>query len=117
MSKMKVNDKAVKKAKSLIKNHQYVKDSDWSEAQASADEENDFLDRHGWDGYSEWFLAIDKEGSEETKSRYNFPYGDFRRVHRSGLIAAKQRAGQYDYDDIEKAADDLLELLDKTKAN
>lgn len=117
MSKMKVNKEAVKKAKSLIKEHQYVKDSDWSEAQPSTDEENDFLDKHDWQEYGEWFLALDTEASKETKDHYNFPYGDFRRVHRDGLIAAKQRAGQYDYTDVEEAADDLLELLDEEKAD
>ena len=113
---MKLDQDAMNKARDLIRSHQYVLDSDWSDAQPSADDENNFLDRHGWDGYSQWFLAVDTDASEETKDRHNFPYGDFRRVHRSGLIAAKQRAAQYDYVDIERAADDLLELLDKTSA-
>ncbi|MFW5940490.1 MAG: hypothetical protein ACOCXI_01725 [Chloroflexota bacterium] len=114
MSQMKVNEQAVTKAKELIKEHQYDKESDWSEAQPSADEESTFLERHDWNEYGKWFLAIDTGASEETKDRYNFPYGDFRRVHRDGLIAAKQRAAQYDHADIEKAADDLLQLLDDT---
>lgn len=116
MSKMKVNKDAVNKAKSLINHHQYVLDSDWSEAQSSTDDENDFLERHDWAEYGQWYLAIDTGATEETKDRHNFPYGDFRRVHRSGLIAAKQRAAQNDYSEIEKAVDDLLKLLDKTKA-
>ncbi len=57
--------------------------------------------------------GIDETADEETKDRYGFPYGDFRRVHRSGLIAAKQRAAQNDYADIEQAADALLSLLDE----
>ena len=115
--KVSVNDDAVKKARSLINSHHYVLESDWSEAQPSADEENDYLERHDWDGYSEWFLGIDKEASKETKSRYEFPYGDFNRVHRDGLIAAKQRAAQNDHAEVEKTADELLELLDKTKSS
>ena len=113
---MKVNQQAVDHAKHLIRENQYVLDSDWSEAQPSPDEENAQLDRHGWSGYGEWFLAIDTDANEETKGHYNFPYGDFRRVHRDGLIAAKQRAAQNDYGDIEEAADELLSLLDETKA-
>lgn len=113
MSKMKVNKAAVRNAKHLIDDGKYVKDSDWSEAQPSADDENDFLDDNNWEKYGEWFLAVDQEENEETKGHYNFPYGDFKRVHRDGLIAAKQRAAQYDYDDVEEAADDLLERLDK----
>lgn len=117
MSRMNVNQDAVTKAKNLIKSHHYVLDSDWSEAQPSSDEENQYLERHGWDGYREWFLAIDTDGSQETKERYNFVYGDFNRLHRSGLIAAKQRAAQYDHTAIENAADELLTMLDETKAD
>lgn len=111
--KMQVNDKAVKKAQSLIKSHHYTMDSDWSTAKPSSDEENKFLQKHGWEAYGEWYLAIDNHANEETKDRYNFPYGDFKRVHRSGLIAAKQRAAQNHYTEIEQAADQLLALIDK----
>jgi hypothetical protein len=75
------------------------------------------LDRHDWKAYGEWYLGLDAEASEETKERHSFPYGDFRRVHRSGLIAAKQRASQYGHEEVEKAADALLELLDTKKAS
>ena len=104
-----VNRAGVKHARDLIDKEQYVKDSDWSEAQPSPEDENGALDRHGWSEYAKWFLAEDTDENEETKGRYKFPYGDFRRVHRSGLIAAKQRAAQSDYTDVEEAADDLLD--------
>ncbi len=109
---MKLNRKAVDKAKSMIDSGNVVEDSDWSEAQSSSDEENQFLDDNGWDKYGQWFLALDTEENEETKGHFNFPYGDFENVHRSAVIAIKQRAGQYDYDDIEKAADTLLNKID-----
>jgi hypothetical protein len=109
---MKLNKDGYQKAKDLIEKNQYVLDSDWSEAQPDNDRENEFLDDHGWDSYSEWFLAIDDDASPETKGHFNFPYGDFRRVHRDGLIAAKQRAAQNNYSDVEEAADDLLEMID-----
>ena len=112
---MQLNKEAEKKAASLIDNHQYVKDSDWSEAQASTDDENDFLERHDWSEYAQWHLGIHDEESKETKGRFGFPYGDFRRVHHSGLIAIKQRAAQQDYTDIEKAADRLLKRLEEAK--
>lgn len=114
MTEMKLNKDAFSKAEDLIKKHQYDKESDWSEAQPSAADENDFLEEHNWAEYGRWFLAIDSDASEETKDRYNFPYGDFRRVHRDALIAAKQRAAQYEHDEIEQAADDLLQLMDET---
>lgn len=114
---MKLNETAVHKAKSLIASRQYVLESSWSEAQPSAEGENDFLDRHGWKAYGEWHLGLEPDASETTKERYTFPYGEFRRVHRSGLIAAKQRASQYGHTEVAKAADALLELLDASKAS
>ena len=109
---MELNKAAEEKATDLIKSRQYVKESDWSQAQPSTDEENDYLEKHGWDDYSQWHLGIHEDESKETKGRFGFPYGDFRRVHHAGLIAAKQRAAQQGYDDVEKAADRLLALLD-----
>lgn len=96
-------------ARRLVDASHYVKESDWSEAQPSRDDENAFVDEHGWEAFGQWHLAEDTDENEETKGRYKFPYGDFRRVHRSGLVAAKQRAGEWDHDDVEDAADGLLQ--------
>lgn len=60
-------------------------------------------------------LAVDSDENEETKAHHKFPYGDFKKIHRDGVIAAKQRAAQYDYHAIEKAADVLLEMIDKKR--
>src|SRR3712207_888789 len=79
---------------------------------SSTADENAEIERHGYDGYGAWHLAIDPEAGEETKKRYAFPYGDFRTVNRAALIHAKQRAAQNDHDEIEKAADDLLQRVD-----
>ncbi len=107
------NNAAFEHAKSLIKEGKVVRDSDWSEAQPSVDDENAYLKEHSWQDYSRWYLEEDTDENENTKGRYGFPYGDFDSVHRSGLIAAKQRAGQYDHDELEKAIDHLLVLIDK----
>lgn len=53
---------------------------------------------------------------EATKGRYKFPYGDFQTVHRDGLIAAKERAAQQGYQDIEETADEQLQALEKQAA-
>jgi hypothetical protein len=110
----KLNRRGARKARELIGANQYVLESSWSEAKPSAEDENAFIERNGWKGYGDWHLGIDEDADEETKERYSFPYGDFRRVHRSGLIAAKQRAAQFDHDDVEKAADELLANLDES---
>jgi hypothetical protein len=108
---IRLNQEAVEHAQNLIKGRQYERNSDWSEAQPSAEEENKFIDENGWDAFAKWHLAYDTEASGETKSRYKFPFGDFRKLHRSALIAAKQRAGSEDYNKVQSAADRLLEKL------
>jgi hypothetical protein len=84
----------------------------WSEHQPSTDEENDFIARHGYGEYAKWHLAIDDEQREFTKRRYKFPYGDFTKIHRCGVLTAESRAGQYKYLDIERAAAHLHGMID-----
>ncbi len=115
MPSYEVNKSGVKQARKLIDSGKYDDQTEWSEAAPSADDENDALDRHGYDGYGDWHLAIDTEASEDTKSRYRFPYGDFRQVNRAALIHAKQRASQNDHDEVAAAADEVLEYLDKKR--
>jgi hypothetical protein len=114
MASYDVNKKAVDHARELIDGRQYVLDSDWGEVQPSADEQNDYLERHGWDEYAEWHLGLTEGANDETKARYAFVYGDFRRVHRSGLIACVYRASEWRHKSIELAAHNLLQHLDET---
>src|SRR5918998_3281526 len=108
---IRLDQQAVEYAQILIKGRQYERNGDWSEAQPSAQEENNFIDANGWEAFAKWHLAYDTEASEETKSRDKFPFGDFRKLHRSALIAAKQRAGSEDYNEVQRAADKLLEKM------
>jgi hypothetical protein len=110
---MKFNHDALKHAKSLIKSGKYVTDGDWSEDQPSTEETNRFIDKHGWDEYGKWHLGFDTNEKPERKGYYHFPYGDLKQVNRRGVIAAKQRAAQNDYHEIEKAADELLQMIDE----
>jgi hypothetical protein len=57
-------------------------------------------------------LGINDEKSEETKGHYEFPYGDFKNVHRCGVLSAESRAGQYRHYDIENAAAHLHGMLE-----
>ena len=95
---------------------QYVLDSDWGEAQPTADDENAFLASHSWDEFAEWHLGLTEGATDETKARYAFVYGDFRRIHRTGLIACQYRAAEWRHKDVELAAHELLQLLDKKSA-
>ena len=116
MASYSLNSNAVAKASQLIKGRHYVLDSDWGDSQPSAEDENAFLESHSWDDYAEWHLGLTEGANEETKARYGFVYGDFRRVHRMGLIACQYRAAEWRHKEIEIAAHDLLQLLDKTRA-
>jgi hypothetical protein len=69
-------------------------DSDWGEVQPNVGAQNDFLASHTWDEYAQWHLGLTEGASDETKARYAFVYGDFRRVHRTGLIACVYRASE-----------------------
>jgi hypothetical protein len=111
-----VNKRAVAQARRLIDAHQYVLNSDWGEVQPKAADENAFLESHSWEEYGEWFLGLTEGANEDTKSRYGFVYGDFRRVHRSGLIACQYRAAEWRHKEVELAAHDLLQHLDSERA-
>ena len=116
MASYALNERAVSRARELIEAKQYVLESDWGEVQPKADRENAFLESHTWEEYSSWFLGLTEGAADETKARHAFVYGDFRRVHRTGLIACVYRASEWRHKDIELAGHDLLQLLDRTSS-
>ena len=116
MASYTLNKDAVAHARRLIDAHQYVLDSVWGDAQPSAEDENTFLESHSWDDYAAWHLGLTQGASDETKARYGFVYGDFRRVHRMGLIACQYRAAEWSHKQIELAAHELLQHLDATRS-
>ena len=115
---VKLNQQAFEHAKELIEQGKFVFDERdmWSEHQPSAQDENEFIKEHGFSEYAKWFLGIDTDEDEKNKRRYKFPYGDFEKVHRCGVLAAESRAGQYKYHDIELAAAHLHGMIDAATA-
>jgi hypothetical protein len=111
-----VNERAVEKAKRLIESRQYVLNSDWGDVQPNAAAENAYLESHSWEEYGEWHLGLTEGAPDETKARHAFVYGDFRRLHRTGLIASHYRAAEWRHKEIELAAHELLQMLDKASA-
>ncbi len=112
MARYDVNEPALKKAHELISARQYVLDSDWGDVQPRAETGNAYLERHSWDEYAAWHLALTEGAADGTKARYAFVFGDFRRLHRMGLIACHYRAAEWRHKEIELAAHDLLQALD-----
>jgi hypothetical protein len=113
MASYSLNPAAVAHARRLIASRQYVLRSDWGEVQPSAEDENRFLERHGWDAYAAWHLGLTDGANDGTKARYAFVFGDFRRIHRSAVIACQFRAAEWRHKAVELAAHDLLQLLDE----
>ena len=109
-----VNKAAVEHARELIEARRYVLRSDWGERQPRAVDQNRFLKTHSWDEYAAWHLGLTEGASDETKARYAFVFGDFRRVHRTGIIAVLYRAAEWRHKAVELAAHRLLQHLDKT---
>jgi hypothetical protein len=113
MPTYKVDRRAVAHARRLIDAGQYIVDSDWGEVQPKAEDENRFLESHSWAEYAQWHLGLTDGANDETKARYAFVYGDFKRLHRSGIIACHYRAAEWRHKQIELAAHRLLQYLDK----
>ena len=113
MASYTLNKHAVTNIRKLIEARQYVLDSTWGDVQPSADDENAYLVRHSWDEYAAWHLGLTDGATDETKARYGFVTGDFRRVHRSAIIACHFRAAEWRHKAIELAAHDLLQVLDR----
>jgi hypothetical protein len=115
MATYSLNERGVARARQLIDAHQYVLRSVWNEIQPGAAEQNAFLKAHSWDDYAEWHLGLTDGAKDHTKARYAFVYGDFRRVHRMGLIACQYRAAEWGHKDVELAAHELLQRLDNQR--
>lgn len=108
-----LNQAGFEYAKKLIQDGHVVldKQGDWDSLMPDAEAENEFIRAHGVKAYGQWHLGIRKGGSWEDKSTYDFPYGNFENVYRSGLEAAEERAAEWHYEEIRQAARDLLDML------
>ena len=100
-------------ARRLIAARQYVLESEWGDVQPKAAAQNAFLKSHSWDEYAAWHLGLTEGANDGTKARYAFVYGDFRRLHRTGLIACVYRAAEWRHKEVELAAHELLHELDR----
>jgi hypothetical protein len=116
MASYSVNPEAVAFAEHLIDTGQYVLTSEWGKVQPAPGQENEFLKKRSWDEYAHWHLGLTEGAKDHTKARYAFVYGDFRRLHRMGLIACQYRAAEWRHKEIELAAHDLLQRLDSRQS-
>ena len=112
---VRLNEQGYAHARRLVAERSVVLDDrdEWSKHRPSAQQENRYIDEHGFGEYGRWYLGVDDEANEDTKSHYKFPYGDFEKVHRCGVLAAESRAGQRKYIDIELAVAHLHGMLEE----
>ncbi|MBL6852356.1 MAG: S49 family peptidase [Alphaproteobacteria bacterium] len=102
----------------LIKSGKVDKTSAWSFDGADGDK---LLGDKGddWERYANIHLGEDTSADDMTKARWAYPCakadGDAEKVYRSGVIAAKDRAGQQGDSEIEAAAGRLLDAIDGKK--
>lgn len=110
----KLNRKALTHARKLIDSGKVSRDvrDDWSEHSPSADDENAYIEKHGFAAFAEWHLGRDDERTDGTKGSVSFPFGDFTKVHRCAVISLESRAAQHGHNDIRDAAKKLLDLID-----
>ncbi|MEJ7648786.1 MAG: hypothetical protein WKF57_07105 [Nakamurella sp.] len=113
MAEYTLNKAAERRIRELIDARQYVLDSQWGEVQPSTEAQNAYLENHSFDDYASWHLGLTVGATDGTKARYAFVVGDFRRVHRSGLIACVYRASEWRHKEVELAAHELLQQLDR----
>src|SRR5258708_4522015 len=71
---VKLNESAFEYAKKLITEGKAVLDQrdDWSEHQPSAQEENRFIEEHGFAAYARWHLGVDEEKPAPPNRRGDF---------------------------------------------
>ena len=108
-----LNEEALAYAEQLIQQGRVDREGDWTVNQPTPESEDAFLasTNNNYELYGKWFLGINTDADPDTKERYEFPYGDFKKIYRAGVIAAEQRAGQYHHEDIRAAAKRLIDII------
>jgi hypothetical protein len=115
---LRLNRSALDHAEKLIRNRQCVLDEQgqWSDHRPSRTAEKHFFAEHGVAEFQKWFLGEDDERRLDDRRRYRFAYGDFSKLHRCGVLAARARAARVEHADIERAAAQLCAMLDALAA-
>jgi hypothetical protein len=71
---VKLNNPAYEHAKKLIAEGKFVADARdaWSEHRPSAQQENEFIRRHGFAEYGKWYLGVNDAKTSRPKDIMNF---------------------------------------------
>lgn len=108
------NAKGIAHANSLIASGEITRPETWE--RPTAEMENAYLEKNGYEKYALWFLGVDPELDKDTKGHYGYIYtSDFKTVDRRGLAAIRQYAAQNNMNSIFAAAGKMIEAIDAKK--
>jgi len=89
--------------------------NNWEAVKPTQDEIVRYLNTHTLDEYGLWFLGIDSSRDPKDKSKFMYPYGDFKVLHKSALIAALKEAAKNNHEEIKTAAQKLVAMVGTKK--
>lgn len=109
-----LNAPGAKYAKSLINRGKVDRESTWS---FSAEDGDKILGPEGndWNHFVKVHLGKDDSVDAETKAHGHFPIIKDGKLCRAGVADAKRRAAEQGAAEVEKAADELLQMIDSKK--
>ena len=111
-----VNTDGIAYAKQLLEQGMYRLSTPWRTVQPSETAARKFWEQQGAADYARWHLALDPAQPEGSPERYLLPLGDFKSIHRSGIVAARDRAEREGAADVRQAVEDILDLFDRMNA-
>jgi hypothetical protein len=116
MAVVRLNQEAYNQARSIIENGLEVEhDKNWEAVKPTEDEVIHFLDTHSLKDYGRWFLGIDPDADPDDKSKYLYPSGDLKVIHKSALELSEKEAARKGDGDVAAAARKLLTLIEQNK--
>jgi hypothetical protein len=113
---LKVNEAGLAQALTLMKQAQFRLNTIWASNRPTPAAEDSFIAQHGLDAYAAWHLAIDPTAPEDSKARYQLPYGDFKSVHHTGVRRINELAQRDGQTELADAAEEILDLFDRYNA-
>jgi len=110
---VKLNQEAYNHAMALIKNGLEIEHdtNNWDEVEPTENETVEYLNTHTLSEYGRWFLGIDTEADQKDKSKYLYPTGDLKVIHKSALMLSEREAKQQNHGEIAATAKKLLEMI------
>lgn len=109
-----INRDAIEYAKQLIEEGARARNTMWANSIPSPQKAERFRREHGDQAFARWYLVVDPNGT--GIAGYQFPVGDFARVHESGVRAARRHGELNGHPELVAAADEILDLLDRLNA-